>query len=84
MYSASASKGDYEITGRVEVGVRYRDGQLFVHVLRAKNLAAAKKGDTSNPYAKVYLLPDRGKHSKRKTGIQQKTKNPVFNETLKV
>ena len=84
MYSASVGKGDYDITGEVEVGVWYKDRQLFVRVVRAKGLAAAKKGGVSDPYVKTYLLPDRGKHSKRKTSIQRKTTNPVFNEILKV
>lgn len=84
MYSASVGKGDYDITGEVAVGVWYRDGQLFVRVVRAKGLAAAKKGGVSDPYIKTYLLPDRGKRSKRKTSVQRKTTNPVFNEILKV
>lgn len=84
MYSASFGKGDYDITGEVEIGVWYKEGQLFVRVVRAKGLAAAKKGGVSDPYIKTYLLPDRGKRSKRKTGVQRKTTNPVFNEILKV
>ena len=84
MYSASVGKGDYDITGDVELGVWYREGQLFVRVVRAKGLAAAKKGGVSDPYIKTYLLPDRGKQSKRKTSVQRKTTNPVFNEILKV
>ena len=84
MYSASVGKGDYDITGEVELGVWYREGQLFVCVVRAKGLAAAKKGGVSDPYIKTYLLPDRGKRSKRKTSVQRKTTNPVFNEILKV
>ena len=84
MYSASVGKGDYDITGEVELGVWFKDGQLHVRVVRAKGLAAAKKGGLSDPYVKTYLLPDRGKRSKRKTGVQRKTINPVFNETLKV
>ena len=84
MYSASAGKGDYDIRGKLEVAVSYKDRQLFVQVIRAKGLAAAKKGGVSNPYVKIYLLPDREKRTKRKTGVQQKTTNPVFDETLKV
>lgn len=83
-YSASVGKGDYDITGEVELGVWFKDGQLHVRVVRAKGLAAAKKGGVSDPYVKTYLLPDRGKRSKRKTDVQRKTLNPVFNETLKV
>ena len=84
MYSASVCKGDYDITGEVEMGAKYRDGQLQVHVVRAKSLATAKQMKISSPYAKVYLLPDCGKQSKRKTSVQRKTTNPVFNEILKV
>ena len=84
IYSASVGKGDYDITGEAELGVWYKDGQLFVRVVRAKGLAAAKKGGVSDPYIKTYLLPDRGKHSKRKTSVQRKTTNPIFNEILKV
>ena len=83
-YSASVGKGDYDITGEVELGVWFKDGQLHVRVVQAKGLAAAKKGGVSDPYVKAYLLPDRGKRSKRKTGVQRKTLNPVFNEILKV
>ena len=81
MYSAAAGKGDYDITGKVELGVWYSNGQLFVHVMKAKGL---KQGRLSNPYVKIYLLPDHGKQSKRRTGIQQKTSNPIFDEVLKV
>lgn len=84
MYSAAGGKGDYDITGKVLVGVWHKDNQLFVRVIRASGLAAAKKGVTSDPYIKTYLLPDRSKHTKRKTSIQRKTTNPVYNEILKV
>ena len=83
MYSAAGGKGDYNIIGEVFAGVWLRDHQLFVKVVKAKGLAAAKKG-TSDPYVKTYLLPDRTKHTKRKTSIQRKTLNPVYNEILKV
>ena len=84
LYSESAGKGDYEISGRVLLGVWFKDDQLFVRVNKASGLAAAKKGVTSDPYIKMYLLPDRHKQSKRKTGIQRKTINPVYNETFRV
>ena len=84
LYSAPAGKGDYDITGKLEVAVWYNDGQLLVQVVKAIGLASAKKGGVSNPYVKMYLLPDHGKCKKRKTGVQQKTTNPVFDETLKV
>ena len=78
------TKGDYEILGEVLVGVQYKDGQLYVHVNRARGLAAVDSNGFSDPYVKTYLLPDRSKHSKRKTSIKKKTLDPVYNETLKV
>ena len=78
------TKGDYEITGEVLVGVQYKDRQLDVHVYRARGLAAADSNGFSNPYVKTYLLPDRSKHSKRKTSIKKNTLDPVYNEILKV
>ena len=84
IYSESGAKGDYDITGEVLVGVQYKDGQLSVHVNRVQDLAAADSNGFSDPYIKTYLLPDRSKHSKRKTSIKKKTLDPVYNETLKV
>ena len=84
MYSASGGKGDYDITGDVLLGVWHKDDQLFIRVAKVRGLAAAKSSGISDPYVKTYLLPDRTKHSKRKTGVQRKTLNPVYNEILKV
>lgn len=33
-----------------------------------------------DPYVSLVLLPDRGRSTKRKTGVQKKTLNPDFNE----
>ena len=84
VYSEAGGKGDYEITGEVLVGVQYKDGQLSIHINRARGLSAANSNGFSDPYIKTYLLPDRSKHSKRKTSIKKKTLDPVYNETLKV
>lgn len=35
-------------------------------------------------YVKMYLLPDKSKHSKRKTAVKKKTVNPVYDETFRV
>lgn len=83
IYSADGGKGQYPITGKIEVGVWFKNNILFTRVVRATSLAAAK-GEVSDPYVKTYLLPDRSKLTKRKTGIQRKTLNPHFNETLRV
>ena len=84
MYSAACGKGDYDITGEVQVGVWQKDGQLFVRVVKARGLVVAKRSGHSDPYIKTYLLPDKSKHTKRKTRIQRKTTYPNYNEILKV
>lgn len=86
VYSAACEKGEYEISGKILLGVWYRpeDQQLYVRITKAEGLAVAKKAGHSDPYVKAYLLPDRTKHSKRKTSVQRKTVNPKFEETLKV
>lgn len=86
MYIESCGQGDYPIKGKMKVGVWYKqnEGQLYVRIVSAKGLAAAKKDGTSNPYVKVFLLPDKSKQTKRMTGVQRKTLNPTYNEILKV
>ncbi len=66
------------------MAVYYKDGILVIHVNRARGLAAADSNGLSDPYIKTYLLPDRSKHSKRKTAIKKKTLDPVYNEKLEV
>ena len=77
-------RGNYDITGEVLLSVHYMGGQLLVDVSRARDLAAADSNGFSDPYIKTYLLPDKSKHSKRKTKVQKKTVNPVYDQTLEV
>ena len=79
---AGAGKGDYPITGEVLFGVCYKDGQLLIHVEKARGLAAADKGGFSNPYIKTYLLPDKSQQSKRKTKVMKHTLEPKYSQLL--
>lgn len=54
--------------------------QLIVGILQAQDLAAMDMGGTSDPYVKVFLLPDKKK--KYETKVQRKNLCPVFNETF--
>ena len=84
VYSTLPEKGDYSVTGEVLFGLEYHSGQLLVHVVRARDLAAADKGGSSDPYVKTYLLPDKKRETKKKTKVVKKTLDPTYNETLKV
>uniref|UniRef100_UPI00358F70D9 synaptotagmin-like protein 4 isoform X2 n=1 Tax=Myxine glutinosa TaxID=7769 RepID=UPI00358F70D9 len=62
----------------------YKIGTLCVHIHKCRNLAVANtKVNTSNPYVKTYLLPDKSRASKRKTSIKHATLDPIYNENLK-
>ena len=39
-------------------------------------------GEAPDPYVKLYLLPDPGKLTKRKTKIATKTYHPTYNEMV--
>ncbi|CAN0303223.1 unnamed protein product [Lampetra fluviatilis] len=59
-----------EVKGDVLLSLQYeyRTGTLNVNVRKCRNLACGNaKKQSSNPYVKVYLLPDKSKQSKRKT-----------------
>lgn len=54
--------------------------QLTVGILQAADLLSMDSGGTSDPYVKVFVLPDKKK--KFDTKVHKKTLNPVFNETF--
>ena len=49
--------------------------QLAVGVIQGSELPAMDMGGTSDPYIKVFVLPD--KKQKYETKVQRKTLNPV-------
>lgn len=58
----------------------FQQNQLAVTVLQAEDLPGMDMSGTSDPYVKVYLMPDKKK--KFETKVHRKTLNPVFNETF--
>jgi len=67
--------------GRIHFSLKYdHEGEaLLVNVLRALDLPAKDLCGSSDPYVKVYLLPDRKKFQTR---VHRKTLNPTFNEAF--
>ena len=64
-----------------QVEYDFAAGILNVTILKCEDLAAMDLGGTSDPYVKIYLLPDRKR--KQETRVHRKTLNPVFNESFK-
>lgn len=56
----------------------YEEQALVVRILKALDLPAKDFTGTSDPYVKMYLLPDRKK--KFQTRVHRKTLNPMFDE----
>jgi len=87
VYSADGGRfGTVNVKGDVEFGLVYNlhTGSLELAIKQCKDLAAVDtKRNRSDPYVKVYLLPDKSKSGKRKTKVKKHTLNPVFDEMLK-
>ncbi|ELU04478.1 synaptotagmin 9 [Capitella teleta] len=66
--------------GRLHFSIRFCHVTecLVVRVLKAEELPAKDFSGTSDPYVKLYLLPDR--KNKFQTKVHRKTLNPDFNE----
>jgi len=68
--------------GKLQFSLDYdfQKSELTVGVIQAADLPGMDMSGTSDPYVKVYLLPDKKK--KHETKVHRKTNNPVFNETF--
>lgn len=77
---AEAKKHQKVNCGRINFLLRYTYAteQLVVKILKALDLPAKDANGFSDPYVKIYLLPDRKK--KFQTKVHRKTLNPIFNE----
>ncbi|KOB66046.1 Synaptotagmin I isoform A, partial [Operophtera brumata] len=74
------SKKEEQKLGKLQYKLEYdfNSNSLSVTVIQAEDLPALDMGGTSDPYVKVYLLPDKKK--KFETKVHRKTLSPVFNE----
>jgi synaptotagmin-1 len=77
-----AKKPEIINLGKLEFSLDYdfQKQELTVGVLQASELPAMDMGGTSDPYVKVYIMPEKKK--KFETKVHRKTLNPVFNETF--
>ncbi|XP_059052794.1 uncharacterized protein LOC131847279 isoform X1 [Achroia grisella] len=83
--AGEGTRASVAVRGEVEISLlyNYRLGVFEVGVKRCRDLAPIDvKRNRSDPYVKVYLLPDKSKAGKRKTKVKKNTLNPVFEETL--
>uniref|UniRef100_A0A8C4X4K4 Synaptotagmin n=1 Tax=Erpetoichthys calabaricus TaxID=27687 RepID=A0A8C4X4K4_ERPCA len=71
-----------EKLGKLQYSLDYdfQDNKLTVGIIQAADLISMDMGGTSDPYVKVFLLPDKKK--KFDTKVHKKTLNPVFNESF--
>ncbi|CAO4364784.1 unnamed protein product [Caenorhabditis nigoni] len=79
---AQAEEKEEVKLGRIQYKLDYdfQQGQLTVTVIQAEDLPGMDMSGTSDPYVKLYLLPEKKK--KVETKVHRKTLNPVFNETF--
>ncbi|XP_026883069.2 synaptotagmin-7 isoform X2 [Electrophorus electricus] len=71
-----------EKLGKIQfsVGYSFQDSTLTVKIMKGQDLPAKDFSGTSDPFVKIYLLPDK-KH-KLETKVKRKNLNPHWNETF--
>ncbi|XP_034623513.1 synaptotagmin-7 isoform X1 [Trachemys scripta elegans] len=71
-----------ENLGRIQfsVGYNFQESTLTVKIMKAQELPAKDFSGTSDPFVKIYLLPD--KKNKLETKVKRKNLNPHWNETF--
>uniref|UniRef100_A0A8D1D9A5 Extended synaptotagmin 2 n=1 Tax=Sus scrofa TaxID=9823 RepID=A0A8D1D9A5_PIG len=67
--------------GQIQLTIRHSSqrNKLVVVVHSCRNLIAFSE-DGSDPYVRLYLLPDKRRSGRRKTHVSKKTLNPVFDQ----
>lgn len=69
--------------GQIQLTLRHSSqrNKLVVVVHGCRNLIAFSE-DGSDPYVRMYLLPDKRRSGRRKTHVSKKTLNPVFDQSF--
>lgn len=77
-----ASENGGKNCGKINFSLKYdyENEALIVNILKAFDLPAKDFCGSSDPYVKIYLLPDRKR--KFQTRVHRKTLNPTFNESF--
>ncbi|XP_028853669.1 synaptotagmin-6 isoform X2 [Denticeps clupeoides] len=78
----SKKNGSDKNCGKINFSLKYdyENEALLVNIVKAFDLPAKDFCGSSDPYVKVYLLPDRKR--KFQTRVHRKTLNPTFDETF--
>ncbi|XP_070585528.1 extended synaptotagmin-2 isoform X1 [Erythrolamprus reginae] len=69
--------------GQIQLTIRHSSqrNKLMVVVHTCRNLIAFSE-DGSDPYVRMYLLPDKKRSGRRKTSVAKKNLNPVFDQAF--
>ena len=62
--------------------IHYTNHFILVQVIQAVELPAMDMGGLSDPYVKIYLIPETKGQKKFETKVHRKTLNPFFNQTF--
>lgn len=78
----SAKNSNAKNCGKINFSLKYdyENEALLVNILKAYDLPAKDLCGSSDPYVKIYLLPDRKR--KFQTRVHRKTLNPMFDESF--
>lgn len=67
---------------QVKTFYEHEKNELLVSVISAMNLSPRSNGQYRNPYAKLFLLPDRSEWSRRRTKTIHNCNSPVWSQTF--
>ena len=67
---------------QVKTFYEHEKSELIVSIISAMNLSPRTNGQYRNPYAKLFLLPDRSEAAKRRTKTMHNCNNPVWGQTF--